>query len=258
MKRREFLAAGALAGMVPVGQTAQAQQKQQTQIIEWRHYSAPFGDGRKRLLDFLKEAAVPAWNRLGITPVGVFNVTFGPNQSSVHVLLPHANMDSVVHTESRLLEDAAFLRAAESFMALPSKDPGYWRIESSLLKCFSHMPGIEPPDTGKSRLFEVRIYESHNEVKGKKKIQMFNEGGEIEIFRKSGLTPVLFAETIVGPRRPNLIYMLTFADMAAREKSWGVFRTHPDWLALKDKPEYADTVCNINDHILSPAPFSQI
>jgi hypothetical protein len=258
MKRREFLAASALAGMAPMGQTAMAQTDQQTQFVEWRIYTAPFGDGRKRLLDFLQGAAVPAWNRLGINPVGVFNVTFGPNQSSVHVLLPHSSMDSVWHSETRLLEDGAFLQAAESFMALPSKDPGYWRIESSLLKCFSHMPRIEPPDTAKSRIFEIRIYESHNEIKGKKKIHMFNEGGEIEIFRKSGLKPVLFAETIVGPRRPNLVYMLTFADMAEREKGWGVFRVHPGWLALKDKPEYADTVCNINDHILSPAPFSQI
>jgi hypothetical protein len=258
MKRREFLATGALAGMAPVGQSALGQVNQQSQIVEWRIYTAPFGDGRKRLLEFLQGAAVPAWNRLGINPVGVFNVTFGPNQSSVHVLLPHGSMDSVWQTENRLLEDGVFVKAAESFMALPSKDPGYWRIESSLLKCFSHMPRIEPPDATKPRIFEVRIYESHNERKGKKKIHMFNEGGEIEIFRKSGLKPVLFAETIVGPRRPNLVYMLTFADMAEREKGWGAFRVHPDWLALKDKPEYADTVCNINDHILSPAPFSQI
>ena len=87
---------------------------------------------------------------------------------------------------------------------------------------------------------------------------MFNKGGEIDIFRQSGLEPVFFAETLIGPKRPNLHYMLVFSDMAEREKAWAAFRKHPDWLALKEKPKYADTVCNITDLILHPAAFSQV
>jgi hypothetical protein len=258
MNRREFIAAGSLAGLAPLQTVANPEKASNHQFLELRHYMGPYGDGRKRMLDFLKDAAVPAWNRLGVAPVGVLTVLYGPNQSSVYVLMPHKNLDSVLATESQLLADPVFQKDSESFMNLTSKDPGYWRIESSLLKCFSHMPHVEAPDITKARLFELRTYESHNELKSKKKIQMFNEAGEIEIFRKTGLTPVFFAETIIGPKRPNLQYMLSFSDMTERDKNWDVFRKHPDWLSLKDKPEYADTVCNITDVILQPANFSQI
>ena len=61
----------------------------------------------------------------------------------------------------------------------------YARIESSLLSPFSGMPKLVKPDASKPRLLNLRIYESHNERAGKKKIEMFNKG-EIEIFAASG------------------------------------------------------------------------
>src|SRR5260370_22248794 len=67
------------------------------------------------------------------------------------------------------------------------------------------MPRLEKPDTSKPRLLNLRTYESHNERAAKKKIEMFNKG-ELAIFRRVGLTPVLFGETVVGPAMPNLTY----------------------------------------------------
>jgi hypothetical protein len=49
---------------------------------------------------------------------------------------------------------------------------------------------------------------------------MFNEGGEIAIFRRTGLAPVFFGEALVGSKIPNLTYMLGFDDMEALEKGW--------------------------------------
>jgi hypothetical protein len=87
---------------------------------------------------------------------------------------------------------------------------------------------------------------------------MFNEGGEIAIFRKTGLNPVFFGETIIGPQQPNLTYMLAFEDMADRDKRWQVFRDDPDWRKLSQDPAYKDTVSNITDIILRPTGYSQI
>ena len=109
-----------------------------------------------------------------------------------------------------------------------------------------------------SRIYELRIYESHNYKAAQKKIEMFNEGGEIEIFKKTGLNPVFFGETLVGPLMPNLTYMLVFDDMADRDKNWKVFADSPEWKELSSDPQYKDTVSNISDIILSPASCSQI
>ena len=50
------------------------------------------------------------------------------------------------------------------------------------------MPKLEVPADVKgkgSRVFELRIYESHSKKANKKKIEMFNQG-EIAIFRSTG------------------------------------------------------------------------
>ena len=123
------------------------------------------------------------------------------------------------------------------------------------------MPVIEVPKDklkNKSRIYEIRIYESHSMVAAKKKIEMFNEGGEIEIFKKTDLNPVFFGETLAGPRMPNLTYMLVFDSMKARDENWKVFVDSPGWGKLSKDPQYKDTVSNITDIILSPASFSQI
>jgi hypothetical protein len=105
---------------------------------------------------------------------------------------------------------------------------------------------------------QLRIYESHNQYKAKKKVEMFNEGGEIDIFRKTGMNPVFFGETLIGTRFPNLTYMLGFDDMEAKLAAWEAFLAHPDWKECKSRPEYAETVSHITNIMLRPAPGSQI
>ena len=109
-----------------------------------------------------------------------------------------------------------------------------------------------------TRIFELRVYESHNAIKAKKKIEMFNAGGEIAIFLRTGLTPVFFGETLIGATIPNLTYMLVFDDMADHDRDWQAFRVDPAWDKLKKDPQYKDTVSNITRTFLRPVPGSQI
>ncbi|MFB0525020.1 MAG: NIPSNAP family protein, partial [Phycisphaerae bacterium] len=67
-----------------------------------------------------------------------------------------------------------------------------------------------------------------------------------------------FGETIIGPKLPNLMYMLAFENMEHRDKSWAVFGSDPDWQKLRANPAYKDTVSNVTDIILQPTSYSQI
>jgi hypothetical protein len=139
----------------------------------------------------------------------------------------------------------------------------YVRQEVSLLAAFPNVPRVEVPAATAAqgpRLFELRTYESHNERAHRAKMRMFSDMGEMEIFRRSGLTPVFFGKTIVGPRMPNFVYMLVHENMAARDKSWDAFRTNPDWKKLASTPGYADAdiVSNITTVFLRPASYSQV
>lgn len=262
MNRRSFLAASGALGALPfapgLAQAAQADRD----YLELIHYILPVGSKRNRVRDFYRDVAIPALNRLGLDRIGVFTVAYGPNSPSLYVLIPHPSLDSVLNTPARLLDDDTFRQAGAAVIDPPLDDPAFVRMETSLMAAFTDMPRVEAPSddlmqTG-SRIYELRIYESHSLVAAKKKVQMFNEGGEIAIFRKTGLTPVFFGETLVGPDMPNLTYMLVFEDMAERDRSWDTFRNDPDWKTLSADPYYADTVSNITDIILRPTPFSQV
>jgi len=253
MKRREFLAAS-LAGAAGLSAAAAAE-KDKREYFELRRYRTHVGSKKNLLGNFLREVGIPAMNRIGIKPVGVFNVMYGPNEPTLYVLLVHKSLESVVNASARLLEDDKFRNC--DFINSPLSEPGYVRVESSLMAAFKDMPKLEVPEK-KPRIFELRIYESHGIKAAKKKIEMFNEGGEIAIFKKTGLQPVFFGETIIGPMMPNLTYMLVFDDMADRDKKWPVFGGDAEWKKLRANPAYKDTVSNITDIILRPMPYSQI
>jgi hypothetical protein len=202
---------------------------------------------------------MPALKRLGIGPVGVFVEKGKDGESSVYNLIVYPSADAVTSLSSRLTANEEYLKAAKDYLATPATDPVYTRVESSLLVPFEGMPKLAKPDASKPRLLNLRIYESHNERAAKKKIEMFNKG-ELAIFRRVGLTPVFFGETIVGSAMPNLTYMLVFEDDAGREAAWKRFRDDPEWLKLKAIPEYADKeiVSRITNRILTPATYSEI
>jgi hypothetical protein len=148
------------------------------------------------------------------------------------------------------------------FTNVPAADPPYVRVESSLLVAFDGMPKLEVPKQTaekKPRLFELRTYESHSKKANQKKIEMFNVG-EIALFRRAGLAPVFFGETLVGAKMPNLTYLLVFDDMPAHDANWKTFGGDPDWKKLSTTPGYTDPeiVSNINNVFLRPAPYSQI
>jgi hypothetical protein len=122
------------------------------------------------------------------------------------------------------------------------------------------MPALEPSAgvaAKTPRIFELRTYESHSDHAALNKLKMFN-AGEVPIFRRTGLTPVFFGETLVGAKMPSLNYMLTFADMAARDAAWSAFGKDPEWKTLSADPQYRDNVSAISDIILRPTGYSQI
>jgi hypothetical protein len=268
MKRREFLKSSLIFGAVgalPSLATAEERTRAAAgnrEFYELRTYRLQKGAMQKRFEDYCRDAAIPATNRAGVGPVGVFNVVAGPDSTTAYVLLPYKSMDAFLNLPEQLHADAAYQKAGAEFINASAANPPYLRIESSLMHAFEGMPKLEVPALTaekKARLFELRTYESHSKKGNQKKIEMFNQG-EIGIFRRTGLMPVFFGETLIGSRLPNLTYMIVFENMAERESKWAVFRADEEWVKLKSKPEYSDPeiVSNTSNIFLRPAAYSQI
>lgn len=260
MERRKFLAASAIAAVSPVTQLEALAQSPARQYIELRRYQLLPGAKQRAFTDFIGAAAIPAMNRAGVARVGAFTVVYGENAPSLLLVLAHSTLDSVVSLRERLAADATYARAGAAIIEAPMSDPAFVRVDSTLLRAFEAMPAIEASagaDTSANRIFELRTYESHSDRAALNKLKMFN-AGEVPIFRRAGLTPIFFGETVIGARMPSLSYMLTFADMAARDAAWRAFGKDPEWKALSNDPQYKDNVSAISDIILQPTSYSQL
>jgi hypothetical protein len=267
MKRRAFLHSSlALAGSGAVVSSLAAPADETMavprQFYELRLYHLRRGP-RQDLFDrFWRDAAVPALNRAGLAQVGVFGVMVGPESPTMYVLLAHPSLDSLTATPACLDADEEFQKAGAEFLDAPAANPAYVRVESSLMIAFEGMPKLAAPSFpggGPSRLFELRTYESHSRKAHQKKVEMFNRW-EMSIFRRTGLPPVFFGQTLVGSRLPNLTYMLGFENVEARDKGWSAFGADAEWKKVRSTPGYTDPeiVCDISNVLLRPTSYSQI
>lgn len=263
MKRRDFLQASAVAAClsVPGAHAAESSSGSPAEYYEWRTYrfadrASPALNYVARVLHYLEHAVLPAWQRLGIGPVGVFTEVGDNASSSVHVLIVYKTIDDFAVARTALESDGGYVAAAADYHGAAMQDPAFDRIESSLMVAFAGQPKLMVPER-KDRVFELREYQSHSEAKARRKIEMFNNG-ETPIFRSVGFETVFFGETLIGSRLPNLKYMLAAENLDACKMNFDKFRVHPDWVAMKDLPEYAETVSAVVQTFLMPTAFSQI
>jgi hypothetical protein len=267
--RRTFLtsslAAAALGAASNSGEARSAEAAPEGKgrlFYELRRYSLSNGPQRKLCNDFFGGALVPALNRLGITPVGVFDVAIGPLTPSIYVLLPSTSVEALVTVEARLAQDAEYLKAGAAFLNAPATQPAFGRMESSLFQAFEKIPGITLPKAtagNGARVFELRTYESPSNQDHKRKVEMM-QSGEEAIFNKAGFTQVFYGVALIGGRLPNLTYMLSYESTAERDKLWKAFASSPEWKAMTADPRYSfeEIVSSIANTILTPTAYSQI
>jgi hypothetical protein len=260
VNRRKFLAASGVAGLAPLGvlsATADEGASSGRDYLLIQQYQVDNEQQRGQVDGYLREAAIPALNRLGVQPVGVFYPDEG--LSPVYVLLRHKSAEKLLNIQESLLADAAYAQKGTAVLEAVRAAPGFKRLETSLHLAIKGVPELIAPATSPGRVFQLRIYESPSVKTGNKKIEMFNTA-ELAIFRRVGLNPVFFGQTLVGAKMPNLTYMLTFAGKEEQKAAWDRFRSDPEWLALKARPEYADgtILCGITNLLLKPAEYSQM
>jgi hypothetical protein len=264
MERRQFLTSSLAASAIALADTSRAQTPagKSREYYELRKYYMQSGPQTKLTENYLSQALIPALNRLGITPVGVFNLTIGPETPTLYVLIPSTSLETLVTAELRLAQDKQFMDAAAPFWNAPATQPPYVRVESSLLIAFEGWPKLTVPESTakhEKRVFQLRTYESPTNQDHVRKVEMFHNG-EFAIFQRAGFGQVFYGDMLIGPRMPNLTYMLTFAALEEMNDKWKVFSSDPDWKKLSASPRYAfeQIVSNISNLVLTPTDFSQI
>ena len=270
MKRREFLAAGTTAtlGVVASNFTRAAEESSGRMLIEVRTYQFASPQKQQAHEQFLGSAGIAALNRAGVTPVGVLKLLAKDNpplrlttdSTDLYVILPYNNAQTMIDLDDKLAADQEYQNAGKDILGDMQRDPSYKRYEASLLYAFPYFPQVQVPTKSADRILQLRRYESHNRERARKKVLMFDEGGEIAIFKSCGMNPVFFGEALTGTHLPNLTYMLSFENDAAQKAGWKAFGQSPDWKKLNADPQYKETVMQqtIMNLLLRPTVGSQI
>ena len=264
MQRRQFLTSSLATATVALSAgnaSAQTPAPKAREYYELRKYRLQ-SPQTKLLSAYLAEALIPALNRLGFNPIGVFNLDIGPETPTVYVLIPSSTLEPLVTSDLLLAKDEEFMKAAAPFWNAPASSPPFTRIESSLMAAFEGWPRlVVPPVTAQhgKRVFQLRTYESPSYQDHVRKVEMFHHG-EFEVFQRSGFWQVFYGDTLIGPRLPQLTYMLSFPELADMDPKWDLFRNDPQWKKLSADPRYSfePTVSDISNLVLRPATFSQI
>jgi hypothetical protein len=216
----------------------------------------------KTVESFLEKAYLPALHRAGLK-AGIFKPVAGDatagKEKLIYVFIPFRSYDQFAKLERQLEKDQQYLSDGKEYHDAPYTAPPYDRIETILMTAFeksprSQMPSLSSPK--KDRIYELRSYEGHTEKLSRNKIQMFNMGDEVGIFKRLGFNAVFYGEVFAGSRMPNLIYMTTFENKTERDAHWQAFQKDTVWKRVSALPEYQHNVSKNVTSLLYPAEYS--
>jgi hypothetical protein len=228
------------------------------EIYEWRIYTlAPDADAA-RLDAFFRDQLIPAYGRHGIE-VGVFE----PAESypefpsgARYLFMAWPDLETFRRVNRLVRQDAAFMEGAAGYFDASAPNPLYTNFETYLCEALDSRPRLIRPGTERG-LFELRVYRSPNMEANERKIEMFEGGGEIEVFEQTGINAVCYARTLAGPRMPSLTYLTWYKDADTRRAAWAAFGAHPEWRRISRLPRYAHTATDNLIRLLLPLPYSQ-
>lgn len=215
-----------------------------------------------QLDDYLRDAYLPALHRAGISHIGVFKPidrSEAAGGQQVYVFIPYTSYDQFSALDDVLARDNVYQAAGEAYIKASYDHPPFDRIETILLNAFVDSPHAQLPDltSPKSeRVYELRSYESPTEAYYRNKVDMFNKGDEITLFKRLGFNAVFYGEVIAGGQMPNLMYLTTFENKQSRDEHWDAFGKDSYWKELSAKPEYQNNVSRNQQTFLYPAEYS--
>ncbi|MBL0884204.1 MAG: NIPSNAP family protein [Chitinophagaceae bacterium] len=212
---------------------------------------------------FIEKAWKPTAKRYGITKIGVFKPINNDTAviKKLYLLIPTPTTDYFYQLEDRMMSDRRFQEDGAEYIQTKHDHATYERFETIVLRSFTDMPHLGIPslkNPAQLRVYELRSYESASEKIYRKKVEMFNKGGEIKLFKRLNFNAIFYGEVLSGPRMPNLMYMTSFENINDRNEHWKSFIADSEWKKLSSMPEYQNTVSKIDIVFLAPTHYSDL
>jgi hypothetical protein len=212
---------------------------------------------------YLQQVYLPMLHKAGVQKTGVFKPLANDTAALKRIVLfvPVKNIKTLEAVETSLEGQDPFAATGNAWYDAPFDKAGFMRIETMLLMAFEKMPQWRAPalkNGAEEKIYELRSYESATEQLYRRKVHMFNKGGEVDLFDKLKFNAVFYAQVLAGARMPNLMYMTSFESMQEREAHWNSFRNDPDWKTMSSLPQYKNTVSRSEVILMKATSYSEL
>ncbi|HEY1023305.1 MAG TPA: NIPSNAP family protein [Flavisolibacter sp.] len=256
-----FLSLACLPGSLLFGQN-KTPAKNAREYVVLKVYHATTADQLTTIDQYLQTSLLPALEKSGFRKMGVFTAISNDTAADkkMVVLIPFNGLAKLEQL-SRLTEQTVMdSLKAKAYAKAAHNQPSFTRMETILLHAFSGMPQVKAPALKgalEERVYELRSYEAASEALYLNKVKMFNEG-EVTLFERLGFNAVFYGQVLAGCRMPNLMYMTSFENKAARDEHWKRFGNDPEWKTMSAMPEYQNNVSRIDITFLRPTAYSKL
>ncbi len=106
-------------------------------------------------------------------------------------------------------------------------------------------------------LYELRIY--HSSPAKISKLHARFQNHTLKLWAKHGIRQLGFWTPLIGDNNMDLYYIITWENLAERERVWNAFQSDPEWLAIKAETEKDGALySHITNMILTPAAYSAL
>ncbi|MDH4145158.1 MAG: NIPSNAP family protein [Acidimicrobiia bacterium] len=106
-------------------------------------------------------------------------------------------------------------------------------------------------------IYELRIYTA-NPGKLPALVARFRDH-TCALFERHGITNVGYWTNTIGGRNDELWYIVSFDDLAHRERAWAAFAADPEWQAVRAESEKDGPLLHhLENRIMTPTDFSPL
>lgn len=245
---------------VPVLLTATAQNKA-GEFYQVTVYHFTDAAQQQIISHYLQDALVPALHRQNIRNVGVFVPLMNDTvqDKRLFVFFPLRSLQQSADLTGNLMKDQAYLSGGDAYLNATYDHAPYSRKETMLLQAFPMATSMQLPKLSAAktdRVYEFRSYESPTEKLHLSKVHMFNEGGEIALFKRLNFNGIFYSAVVAGSRMPNLVYMTSFESLNDRNEHWKTFSADAEWKKLSALPTYQHNVSKSDIILMKPVEYS--
>ncbi len=112
------------------GSGAWASATSSREFYQLRKYALQTGPQLALTQKHFEHALIPALNRTAMAPVGAFKLDIGPETPTYYLLIPATSVEALVTLDTRLTEDAEFMKASAAFWERPHRRQrlSEWRV----------------------------------------------------------------------------------------------------------------------------------